>query len=397
MNNQGIKKRPVFDLKNTGHGLGATGIRSQTIDCLRGQADGFPIFQCGYRLRYSYFQVMFGHKLPILIQENYVITGGIQDTERKLKIVFIGTADFGCPTLTALAQSDEHALTGVFTQPDRPSGRQQKLTLCPIKELALKLHLKVFQPEDINRDSVIKQIKYLQPDVIVVAAYGQILSKQILDLPQYGCLNLHASLLPKYRGASPIHAAILNQEKATGVTIMWMDEGLDTGDILLAEKITIKSDDTAESVHDRMAELAPKALFKALDLLKGGKAPRIKQDATQSSYAKKLKKEDGKIDWKKSKYEIDAHIRAMTPWPSAYTWLPDGTDSRMLKIFSTIYSRRAHGQPGEVLRVDKHGILVSTGGTGGLLLREVQLEGKKRMHAAEFARGFNLAVGTILE
>ncbi len=314
-----------------------------------------------------------------------------------LKIVFIGTAEFGCPTLHALSESKLHTLVGVFTQPDRPAGRQQKLTSCPIKQLALKEHLKVFQPEDINQDSVIKQIKYLQPDVIVVAAYGQLLSKHILDLPQYGCLNLHASLLPKYRGASPIHAAILNREKATGVTIMWMDVGLDTGDILLSIKTSIKSDDTAQTVHDRMAALAPKALFNALDLLEGGKAPRIKQDPTQSSYAKKLKKEDGKIDWKKTREEIDAHIRAMTPWPTAYTWLPDGVDSRMLKIFSTIYSRRARGKPGEVLRVDKHGILVATGGTGGLLLREVQLEGKKRMLAAEFARGFNLTVGTILE
>lgn len=319
------------------------------------------------------------------------------EQEILLKIVFIGTAGFGCPTLEALVKQEEHQLLGVVTQPDRPAGRQQKLTPCPIKELALKLHLRVFQPEDINRDSVIKQIKYLAPDVIVTAAYGQILSKSVLDLPQYGCLNLHASLLPKYRGAAPIQSAIMNQEKYTGVTVMWMDPGIDTGDILLAEKTAITDEDTAETVHDRLAQLAPKALLKALSLLQGGKAPRQKQDPLLANYAKKLTKEDGKIDWKKTNVELDAHIRAMTPWPSAYTWVPDGQDLKMLKIYKTIISQRTKGAAGEVIRVDKHGILVASGSKGGLLLREVQLEGKKRMHAAEFARGFNLAVGTKLE
>jgi methionyl-tRNA formyltransferase len=317
-----------------------------------------------------------------------------------MKVVFIGTAEFGVPALTALAQSPEHSITGVVCQPDRPAGRQQKLTACPIKEAAFKLHLKIFQPEAIKRDSVVKQIQYLEPDVIVVAAYGQILPKAILDLPQLGCLNLHASLLPKYRGASPIQSAILHREKETGVTVMWMDEGLDTGDVLLMEKTSIKADDTAQTVHDRLSQIGAKALFKALDLIEAKKAPRIKQDDLEPapSYAKKLTKEDGRIDWAKSKRDIDAHIRAMTPWPSAYTWVPDGKDQKMLKIFTTIFSRRAKGKPGEVVAVDRHGVLVATGDTGGggLLLREVQLEGKKRLHAAEFARGFNLAVGTIL-
>jgi methionyl-tRNA formyltransferase len=314
-----------------------------------------------------------------------------------VKVVYIGTAEFGVPALAALANSKEHIVAGVVTQPDRPAGRQQKLVASPIKQAAFKLHLKIFQPEKIKQEAVVKQIKYLEPDVIVVAAYGQILPRAILDLPQYGCLNLHASILPKYRGASPIQSAILHREKETGVTIMWMDEGLDTGDILLIEKTPIKADDTAATVHARLAEIGPKALLRALDALKGGKAKRIKQDNAEATYAKKLTKEDGRIDWSKSKREIDAHIRAMTPWPSAYTWVPDGTDQKMLKVFATIFSRRAKGKPGEVVAVDKHGVLVATGGTGGgLLLREVQIEGKKRMHAAEFARGFNLAVGTVL-
>lgn len=295
-----------------------------------------------------------------------------------------------------LAHSTKHSLVGVITQPDRPTGRQQKLTPSPIKSLAFKLHCKIFQPENINAAAVVEQIRYLQPDVMVVAAYGQILSKAILILPQYGCLNVHASLLPKYRGAAPIQAAIRSREKETGITIMWMNEGLDTGDILLQESLSIRSDDTAETLHDRLSALAPKALSKALDQIQGGKAERIPQKNEEASYVKKLRKEDGHIDWNKPKRDVDAHIRAMTPWPSAYSWIPEGKDHRMLKIFTTILSRRAKGKPGEVLRIDKHGILVAAG-DGGLLLREVQLEGKKRMHAAEFARGYNLPVGTILE
>ncbi|MDE1169912.1 MAG: methionyl-tRNA formyltransferase [Verrucomicrobium sp.] len=317
-----------------------------------------------------------------------------------MKIVFIGTSEFGVPALTALAGSKEHTITGVITQPDRPAGRQQKPAPSPVKEAAFRLHLKIFQPEKIKAASVVKQIEYLEPDVIVVAAYGQILPKAVLDLPQYGCLNLHASLLPKYRGASPIQSAILGREKETGVTIMWMDEGLDTGDMMRTEKTSIRAADTAQTVHDRLGQLAAKALLKALDDVKGGKAARVKQDAEKATYAPKLTKESGKIDWSKTKRDIDAHIRAMTPWPSAYTWVPDGRkdspDHKMLKVFSTIFSRRAKGKPGEVVAIDRHGVLVATGGGGGLLLREVQLEGKKRMHAAEFARGFNLALGTIL-
>ncbi|SDT87769.1 methionyl-tRNA formyltransferase [Verrucomicrobium sp. GAS474] len=319
-----------------------------------------------------------------------------------MKVVFIGTSEFGVPALDALVASPEHTVVGVVTQPDRPVGRQQKMTPSPIKEAAFKHHLKIFQPEQIKRDSVIKQIAYLRPDVIVVAAYGQILPKVILDLPQYGCLNLHASILPKFRGASPIQSAILAREKKSGVTVMWMNEGLDTGDVLLVGETPIKADDTAQTLHDRLALIGAKSLLTSLALIKKGKATRTSQSdlGVAASYAKKLTKEDGRIDWTKGKRDIDAHIRAMTPWPSAYTWVPDnmagGTDQKMLKIFTTIFSHRAKGKPGEVVRVDKHGVLVSTGGTGGLLLREVQLEGKKRMHAAEFARGFNLAVGTIL-
>jgi len=313
-----------------------------------------------------------------------------------MRIIFIGTGEIGLPALQALTKSPDHHVLAVVTQPDRPVGRQLKLAASPIKEAAFKLHLKIFQPEKIGTPASVAQLKYLKPDLIVVAAYGQILTKEVLDLPQNGCLNIHASLLPKYRGASPIHAAIAAGEKQSGVTIMWMDEGLDTGDILLQEAVTLRRHETAETLHDRLAKIGADALMKALPLVASGKAPRLKQDKAKATLTKKLSKEDGLIKWDRPQREIDAHIRAMTPWPSAYAWIPQEKDHKMLKIFTTILSRRAKGKPGEILRVDRHGILVAAG-VGGLLLREVQLEGKKRMHAAEFARGFNLPVGLVLE
>jgi methionyl-tRNA formyltransferase len=313
-----------------------------------------------------------------------------------MRIIFIGTGEIGLPTLQALTKMPEHHVLAVVTQPDKPVGRQLKLAASPIKSAAFKLHLKIYQPEKIGSATSVAQLKYLNPDLIVVAAYGQILTKEILNLPKYGCLNIHASLLPKYRGASPIHAAIAAGERRSGVTIMWMDEGLDTGDILLQETLSLRRHETAESLHERLAKIGATALVKALPLVETGQAPRVKQDKSKATLTKKLKKEDGHIDWDRPQVDIDAHIRAMTPWPSAYAWLPQQTDQKMLKIFTTIISRRAKGKPGEVLRVDKHGILVAAK-VGGLLLREVQLEGKKRMHAAEFARGFNLPVGMVFE
>ena len=313
-----------------------------------------------------------------------------------MRIIFIGTGEIGEPALQALTQSPDHHVLAVITQPDRPVGRQLKLAASPIKEAAFKLHLNIYQPEKIGAVASLAQLKYLKPDLIVVAAYGQILTKDVLTLPKFGCINLHTSLLPKYRGASPIHAAIAADEKESGVTIMWMDEGLDTGDILLQEATTLRRRETAETLHDRLAKMGAELLLKSIDLIANGEAPRIKQDKTKATVTKKLSKEDGHIKWDRPQKEIDAHIRAMTPWPSAYVWIPQESDHKMLKIFATILSHRAKGKPGEILRVDRHGILVAAA-KGGLLLREVQLEGKKRMHAAEFARGFNLPVGLVLE
>jgi methionyl-tRNA formyltransferase len=312
-----------------------------------------------------------------------------------MRIIFIGTGEIGIPALEALAKSADHQVLAVVTQPDRPVGRQLKLSGSPIKEAAFKLHLKIFQPEKIGTPASVAQLKYLRPELIVVAAYGQILNRDVLHLPEFGCLNIHTSLLPKYRGASPIQSAIAAGEKQSGVTIMWMDEGLDTGDILLQETVTLRRHETAGTLHDRLARIGADGLLKALTLIAAGRAPRLKQDKEKATLTRKLRKEDGHIRWDRPQREIDAHIRAMTPWPSAYVFLP-GEERKTLKIFTTIISNHAKGKPGEVLRVDRHGILVAAQ-VGGLLLREVQLEGKKRISAAEFARGFNLPVGLVFE
>jgi methionyl-tRNA formyltransferase len=230
---------------------------------------------------------------------------------------------------------------------------------------------------------------------MVVVAYGQILKKPLLELPERGCWNVHASLLPKYRGASPIAAAIRDRQKRTGVTIMQMNEGLDTGDILGKVATRIRPHETTGILHDRLAGKAAPLLLDLLDQAEKGKVKRTRQNNSESSLAPRMSKEDGKITWDRSPEEIEAHIRAMQPWPGAYGWMPDGTDQKMLKVFGVILSRRAKGKPGEIVEVNSHGILVAAQ-KGGVLLREVQLEGRKRMAAAEFARGAGVQTGVVL-
>jgi methionyl-tRNA formyltransferase len=255
--------------------------------------------------------------------------------------------------------------------------------------------LTVFQPEDVNSATSLSQIRYQKPDLMVVVAYGQILKKPILELPELGCWNVHGSLLPKYRGASPIAAAVRDLQKRTGVTIMQMNEGLDTGDILGKVATRIRPGETTGLLHDRLAKKSGPLLLYLLERAKKGKLKSARQNSQEASVAPRMKKEDGKIDWAKNPEEIDAHIRAMQPWPGAYTWIPDGQDQKMLKIFSVILSRRANGKPGEVVEVNPHGILVAAK-KGGVLLREVQLEGRKRMTAVEYARGSGLTNGMML-
>ncbi|NBT89594.1 MAG: methionyl-tRNA formyltransferase [Verrucomicrobia bacterium] len=312
-----------------------------------------------------------------------------------MRVLFAGTGAFGVPCLEALVASDRHFVLSVVTQPDRPAGRSQKPVASPIKEAALKHHLQVYQPEDINAASSLSQIRYQKADLMIVVAYGQILKKPILELPERGCWNVHASLLPKYRGASPIAAAIRDRQKRTGVTIMQMNEGLDTGDILGKVATRIRSHETTGILHDRLAGKAAPLLLDLLDRAEKGKVKRARQNSGEVSLAPRMTKEDGKISWDKSPEEIEAHIRAMQPWPGAYGWMPDGADQKMLKVFGVILSRRAKGRPGEVVEVNSHGILVAAK-KGGVLLREVQLEGRKRMTAADFARGAGIQAGVIL-
>jgi len=309
-----------------------------------------------------------------------------------VRIVFAGTGEFGVPCLEALVASDDHFVLSVITQPDRPAGRAQKLLASPIKECALRHQLTVFQPEDVNSATSLSQIRYQKPDLMVVVAYGQILKKPILELPELGCWNVHGSLLPKYRGASPIAAAVRDLQKRTGVTIMQMNEGLDTGDILGKVATRIRPGETTGLLHDRLAKKSGPLLLYLLERSKKGKLKSARQNSQEASVAPRMKKEDGKIDWAKNPEEIDAHIRAMQPWPGAYAWVPDGTDQKMLKIFSVILSKRAKGKPGEIVEINSHGILVAAK-KGGVLLREVQLEGRKRMSAVEYSRGAGIVAG----
>ena len=299
------------------------------------------------------------------------------------------------PCLEALVASDKHFVLSVLTQPDRPAGRSQKPLASPIKEAALRHHLQVYQPEDVNAASSLSQIRYQKPDLIVVVAYGQILKKPLLELPERGCWNVHASLLPKYRGASPIAAAIRDRQRKTGVTIMQMNEGLDTGDMLGNVATRIRPGETTGMLHDRLAGKGAPLLLGLLDRAEKGKIKRVRQNNAEASVAPRMTKEDGKINWDQSPEEIEAHIRSMQPWPGAYAWLPDGADQKMLKIFVVILSRRAKGKPGEIVEVNSHGILVAAK-KGGVLLRELQLEGRKRMAAAEFARGAGVQSGVVL-
>jgi methionyl-tRNA formyltransferase len=312
-----------------------------------------------------------------------------------VRVIFAGTGAFGVPCLEALVASDKHFVLSVLTQPDRPAGRSQKPLASPIKEAALRHHLQVYQPEDVNAASSLSQIRYQKPDLIVVVAYGQILKKPLLELPERGCWNVHASLLPKYRGASPIAAAIRDRQRKTGVTIMQMNEGLDTGDMLGNVATRIRPGETTGMLHDRLAGKGAPLLLGLLDRAEKGKIKRVRQNNAEASVAPRMTKEDGKITWDQSPEEIEAHIRSMQPWPGAYAWLPDGADQKMLKIFVVILSRRAKGKPGEIVEVNSHGILVAAK-KGGVLLRELQLEGRKRMAAAEFARGAGVQSGVVL-
>ena len=313
-----------------------------------------------------------------------------------MRIVFVGTGEIGVPTMQALLNSG-HEVVGVVTQPDKPVGRQQRIEPAPIKKALMSgapglpavasakaggraIPFPIFQPARIKDPRAIEDIRGLTPDVIVVVAYGQILPRDVLEIPRLACLNLHASLLPHWRGAAPIQAAIAAGDCETGITVMYMDEGLDTGDILLQRSVEIVPNDTAGALHDRLAQIAPETLLESLRLLAAGNAPRIPQENARATYAPKLKREHGQIDWSQSAETIERKIRAYNPWPGAFMKV----DRQNLKIFSASVVD-SNGQPGEILRSDKE-LIVATA-KGALSLAEVQLEGKRRMSAAEFLRG----------
>jgi methionyl-tRNA formyltransferase len=297
-----------------------------------------------------------------------------------MRIVFIGTGEIGVPTLQRLVRSSEHQLVGVVTQPDKPVGRAQRIDAPPVKKAVVAGKVPILQPARIKDRQAVEQIRALTPEVIIVMAYGQILPREVLEIPSIACLNLHASLLPRWRGAAPIQAAVSAGDHETGITVMYMDEGLDTGDILLQRKIDILPTETGGSLHDRVAEISPEVLLDSLELLVRGTAPRIPQENSLVTYASKLTRQDGRIDWSEPAEVIERKIRAYNPWPAAFMELA----SRNLKIFSASIVDLT-GNAGEILRSEKE--LVVAAGKGALSLDEVQLEGKQRMSATEFLRG----------
>jgi methionyl-tRNA formyltransferase len=301
-----------------------------------------------------------------------------------MRVVFIGTGEIGVPVLRMLLGSREHELAGVVTQPDKPAGRDQRLQSSPIKLALAESAIPILQPARIRAEESIAEIRALRPDVIIVMAYGQILPKGVLEIPPIACLNLHASLLPRHRGAAPIQAAIGAGDRETGITVMHMAEGLDTGDILLQSRIEIAPDETGGSLHDRLAEIAPAALSEALAQLSAGTAPCTPQDNALATYAPKLKREDGKINWTESAETIERKIRSFDPWPGAFTEVRDSLGKvRHLKIFRATVAPLP--LPSSDAVADR-GITVACG-DGVLALETVQLEGKRSMSAVEFARG----------
>lgn len=305
----------------------------------------------------------------------------------------MGTPDFACPGLTTLLAAPEFELVGVFTQTDKPVGRKQILTPPPIKELAQKNKLQIFQPLKIKTE--VDTIKNLKPDIIIVIAYGKIIPPEILAIPTYGCINVHASLLPKYRGAACLNAPILNGDSETGVTIMQMDAGLDTGPILRQAKIKLASEESLADVHDRLAELGAQSLVSTItDFIQGKIEPRV-QDEKEASYIKTLKKEDGKIDWSKSATEIERLIRAYNPWPGSYAIADTaGTIIKILAVNHRVSKVNAH-QIGEIFLSDK--LLTVQCGQDALTILKLQLAGGRASTAEEFSRGHQDFIGRILK
>ena len=304
-----------------------------------------------------------------------------------MKVVFMGTPEFAVPTLQALI--DHHQVAAVVTQPDRQRGRGKKVQFSPVKEKAAEYKIPVLQPEKARDEEFIQELETIAPDVIVVVAYGQILPERILNLPKYGCINVHGSLLPKYRGAAPIQWAVLNGEEKTGITTMYMEKGLDTGDMIDKAEVVLDPKETAGSLHDKLMNLGADLLLETLDKLEKGTIVRTKQDDSQSCYAKMLSKEMGRMDFSRSAKELEQWIRGMNPWPSAYTTM----NGKTLKIWDAdVVSYEGSEGPGTVVKVTKDTIIVAAG-EGALALKEIQLAGKKRMPVQACLLGSSVETG----
>lgn len=311
-----------------------------------------------------------------------------------MKVLFMGTPDFSVATLESIIKAG-HEVVGVVTQPDKPKGRGKSVLYTPVKEKALEYNIPVFQPKKVREESVIEELRALQPDIGVVIAFGQILNQPLLDMPKHGCVCVHASLLPKYRGAAPINWAVIDGEPTSGITIMQMDAGIDTGDMISKVEVPIEKDETGGTLHDKLAVAGADLLVETLKLFENNTVSREKQDDSKSNYAVKLTKELGQINFDKSAVEIERLIRGLNPWPSAYTSL----DGKTLKVWKAEVvdtdDQYENAKNGEIVSVTKHSILVKTG-DGILALKEIQLEGKKRMDVTSFLCGVALEVGTIL-
>ncbi len=306
------------------------------------------------------------------------------------RVVFFGTPGFAVPSLRAIIDGPEQ-ICAVVTQPDRPAGRGRHVQASPVKVCAREYNLPVLQPDRVTEPSFVDTFTALNVDLAVVVAFGQIFQRALLDIPRYGFINVHSSLLPAYRGAAPINRAIIDRCRHTGVTIMQLDEGMDTGDIILQEKTAIGSDDTAADLHDRLARLGADLLRTALDLLPRKGWTPVPQDHEKASYAPRLKKNDGLINWSRDAEALDAQVRGMTPWPGCVTYL----NGKKIKIHKVRFlSQPGNAEPGTVCAVSPEGIAVAAG-RGMLLLQELQLEGRKRLASDDFIKGFSLQPGMV--
>lgn len=304
-----------------------------------------------------------------------------------MRVVFMGTPEFAVPTLEALLEV--HEVVGVFTQPDKPKGRGKAMAFPPVKEKALEHNIPVYQPVKVREKSVVEEIRKMNPDAIVVVAFGQILPESILNIPKYGCINVHASLLPKYRGAAPMQWSIIDGEEETGITTMYMAKGLDTGDMILKEVVKLDPKETGETLHDKLSVLGGPLIIETLKQLEAGTAPRTPQDDSLSCYASMLTKELGCIDWNKDAASIERLIRGLNSWPSAYTlW-----NGKTMKIWdSDVVAYAGSEENGTVVAKDKHSFTVKCG-ENALKILELQLQGKKRMNTQAFLVGNQMEIG----